>query len=218
MTAGVTYVVAHRAANALADFSRAAATGVAMVEGDVHLFWRRLEVRHLKTLGPIPILWDRWFLANPFTPRLTLTRLLRHAATHVHVMLDLKGVRAAVGDAVRRVLLAEAPGRAVTVCSRNWRALERLRGVPGVRVVHSVGSRRQLAALLARFGPGSLEGVSIHADVLTPAIVRGLRTRANTVMSWPVSSPTQAARLAAWGVEGFIAERPEALLASPAAP
>ena len=218
MTAGVTYVVAHRAANALADLTRAAAAGIAMVEGDVHLFWGRLEVRHLKTLGPIPILWDRWFLANPFMPRLTLSRLLRHSAMDVHLMLDLKGVRASVGDAVRRVLLAEAPGRAVTICSRNWRALERLRGVPGVRVVHSVGSRRQLAALLTRFGPDSLEGVSIHADLLTPAIVRGLRARAKTVMSWPVSSPAQAARLAAWGVEGFIAERPEALGASTVVP
>jgi glycerophosphoryl diester phosphodiesterase len=206
-----TYVVAHRHANALADLERAAGAGVALVEGDVHLFWGRLEVRHLKTIGPIPILWDRWFLANPFMPRLRLERVLREVADDVHLMLDLKGVRSAVGGAVRRVLLAAAPGRPVTVCSRNWRALRRLGRLPGVRIVHSVGSRRQLRALLAGYGPGSLEGVSVHAGLLTPEVVRELRARAATVMSWPVESPERAALLAGWGVQGFITQHPEEL-------
>jgi glycerophosphoryl diester phosphodiesterase len=206
-----TFVVAHRAANRLADLERAASEDVAMVEGDVHLFWGRLEVRHLKTIGPIPILWDLWFLANPFMPRLRLECVLRDTSDDIHLMLDLKGVRSAVGGAVRRVLLGRAPGRPITVCSRNWRALARLGAVPGVRIVYSVGSRRQLRALLRRFGPGALEGVSIHADLLTPAIVRQLRDRAAIVMSWPIGSRERADVLAGWGVQGFITERPEAL-------
>jgi hypothetical protein len=205
-----TFLVAHRAANRLADLERAASEDVAMVEGDVHLFWGRLEVRHLKTIGPIPILWDRWFLVNPFMPRLLLDRLLSHAGGDIHLMLDLKGMRAAVGDAVRRVLLA-SPGYSITVCSRNWRALARLGAVPDVRVVHSAGSRRQLRALLRRFGPGDLEGVSVHADLLTPAIVRQLRDRAATVMSWPIDTRERADVLAGWGVQGFITTHPEML-------
>ncbi len=211
MTRDGTFVVAHRAANRLADLERAASEDVAMVEGDVHLFWGRLEVRHLKTIGPIPILWDRWFLANPFTPRLLFERLLSDAGEDVHLMLDLKGVRAAVGGAVRCVLLTRTQGRPITICSRNWRALARLGAVPGVRIVYSAGSRRQLRALLRRFGPGDLEGVSVHADLLTPAIVRQLRDRAATVMSWPIDTRERADVLAGWGVQGFITERPEAL-------
>jgi glycerophosphoryl diester phosphodiesterase len=211
VTQARTYIVAHRAANTLAELERAAGEGVAMVEGDVHLFWGRLEVRHLKTIGPIPILWDRWFLANPFKPRLRLERVLRDAGEDVHLMLDLKGARSAVGGAVRCALMARAPGRPVTVCSRNWRALARLGVVSGVRVIYSVGSRRQLRALLGRFGPGTLEGVSVHADLLTPAIVGELRDRAATVMSWPIDSSDRADVLAGWGVQGFITEHPEAL-------
>ena len=71
------YVVAHRAANSLEGLQLAGGTGARLHECDIHLFWGRLEVRHLKTIGPIPILWDRWFLANPFTPRLLLADLLR---------------------------------------------------------------------------------------------------------------------------------------------
>lgn len=216
MTQDGTFVVAHRAANRLADLERAASEGAAMVEGDVHLFWGRLEVRHLKTIGPIPILWDRWFLANPFMSRLRLERVLSNTGEHVHLMLDLKGTRSAVGGAVRRALAATAPGRPITVCSRNWRALERLRSAPGVRVVYSVGNRRQLRALLRRFGPGTLAGVSVQADLLTPGIVRELRTRAAIVMAWPVETPQRADLLAAWGVQGFITQHPEAL-APPAA-
>lgn len=206
-----TFLVSHRAANRLADLERAASEDVAMVEGDVHLFWGRLEVRHLKTIGPIPILWDRWFLANPFMPRLLLGRLLSDAGGDIHLMLDLKGVRGAVGGAVRRALLAWTPGRSITVCSRNWRALARLGAVPGVRIVYSVGSRRQLRALLRQFGPGDLEGVSVHADLLTPAVVSQLRDRAATVMSWPIDTRERADVLAGWGVQGFITQRPDVL-------
>jgi glycerophosphoryl diester phosphodiesterase len=211
VTQAGTYIVAHRAANTLAELERAACEGVAMVEGDVHLFWGRLEVRHLKTIGPIPILWDRWFLANPFTPRVRLERVLRDSGADVHLMLDLKGARSAVGGAVRRALLARAPGRPITVCSRNWRALARLGVMPGVRIVYSVGSKRQLRTLLARFGRGTLEGVSVHADLLTPAIVGQLRDRAATVMSWPIDSPERADVLAGWGVQGFITAHPDVL-------
>ncbi len=175
----------------------------------MHLFWGRLEVRHLKTIGPIPILWDRWFLVNPFTPRLLLGDLLAGVEPGEHLMLDLKGLRSAVGRRVRRELAGHR--HPVAVCSRNWRALEQLRGLPDVELIHSVGSPRQLRALLRRFGPSSLQGVSINAALLTPRVVAQLRERATTVMSWPIRTRAQADQLVAWGVRGLITEHPEAL-------
>ena len=73
---GSPFFVAHRAGNDLAQLRAAEEIGLDLVEADIRLFRGRLEVRHLKTLGPIPVLWDRWRLANPFAPRLQLDELL----------------------------------------------------------------------------------------------------------------------------------------------
>lgn len=208
---GEAFVVAHRAANSVDGVAAATALGAAIAECDVHLFWGRLEVRHLKTVGPIPILWDRWFVANPLQRRLRLEELLAASGGH-HLMLDLKGVRGAVGARVRSLLIDRR--EPITVCSRNWRALRPLVGLTHVRVVHSVGSRRQLRRLLARFGPDELTGISIHADLLSAALVAELRVRSPVVMSWPVVSRAQADRLLAWGVQGLITERVRAIAAA----
>ena len=61
----VPFLVAHRAGNDLALLRRAEERGITHVEADLHLFRGRLEVRHLKTVGPLPILWDQWTLAAP---------------------------------------------------------------------------------------------------------------------------------------------------------
>src|SRR5687768_4778981 len=85
------FVVAHRAGNDLPRLREAAALGVPLAEADVHLHRGRIEVRHLKTAGPIPVLWDRWQLASYRTPRLHLETLLSAAAEGPELMLDLKG-------------------------------------------------------------------------------------------------------------------------------
>lgn len=185
---------------------RAEAQRARLVEADVHLYAGRLEVRHLKTIGPLPILWDRWYLAPRDTPRLELRDLLAAVAPETELMLDLKGI----DPRLPRRLAAELDGHPgqVTVCSRNWRFLRRLRGA---RIVHSVGSRHQLRALRRRFGGRRLQGVSIHRDLLDAATVADLRRRAELVLTWPVATAEEARRLASWGVDGVISERFEAL-------
>jgi glycerophosphoryl diester phosphodiesterase len=198
----VPFVVAHRAGNDLAALQGAERLSVGLIEADLHLFRGRIEVRHLKTLGPVPVLWDRWALAPGWTPRLLLEALLDAAAADTPLMLDLKGrdprlaarLRAALGD------------RSVTVCSRTWPLLEALRGAPGVRLVHSAGSRTQLGGLLSGRAGARLGGVSVHRRLLTPAVVDALRDRAETVMTWPVWTVEEARVLGAWGVDGVITE------------
>jgi hypothetical protein len=201
------FIVAHRAGNDLTLLRRAQAAGSGLIEADVHRFRGRLEVRHLKTLGPLPVLWDRWYLAAPGTPRLELADLLRAAAPDAPLMLDLKGR----DRRLARDVLAALDGRAVTVCSRSWRLLDAFAGHPDVRVVHSVGSRRQLRALLRRFEGRRLGGVSIHRRLLDAATVADLRERAELIVSWPVATADEARRLWGWGVHGVITERFEAL-------
>jgi hypothetical protein len=100
------------------------------------------------------------------------------------------------------------------VCSRTWALLEPLRAVDGVRLVHSAGSRRQLAALLAGRAGASLEGVSIHRRLLDPAVAAGLRERAGLLLSWPVATVAEARALWRWGVQGVITEEFEAISAA----
>jgi glycerophosphoryl diester phosphodiesterase len=207
-------VVSHRAANDLTALARAAAAGAQIVEADVHLHRGRLEVRHTKTLWPLPILWDRWYLADPFAPRLMLEDLLAATPRDVTLMLDLKGVKPGLGPAVARLLDADGE-RPTVICSRVWRHLPRFRGRPETVVLHSAGSPGQLRRLLARYRPGELEGVSVKRDLLTPEVVRELRRRAPRVWTWPVDDPALAARLASWGVTGFISDAPAALRADP---
>lgn len=207
------FVVAHRAGNDLARLRAAEALGVALVEADLRLWRGRVEVRHLKTVGPIPILWDKWFLANPFAPRLRLEELLEAAAPETHLLLDLKGRSRGLAELVVEAL---PTGRKVTVCARSPRLLEPFAGVRGVRRFRSVGSRRQLRRLLARLDAVALDGVSIHERLLDERVVAALRERAATVITWPVNTASRAAELARLGVHGLISDEP-ALLAEPTA-
>jgi glycerophosphoryl diester phosphodiesterase len=203
-------VIAHAGANTLEALA-GAGERADVVEADVHLFRGRLEVRHAKTLGPVRILWERWYLLPRDTPRVTLEDVLAAVGPQVDLMLDLKGrdprMAGAVLDAAREVVDA----RGLILSARAWRTADRLLGTPGVRTLHSVGNARQLRALLRRYRPGSLEGVSVHRRLLTPATASALRERAPWLWSWPVDDPADARALAGWGVTGFISDAPERL-------
>jgi hypothetical protein len=201
----VSFLVAHRAGNDLARLGEAERLGVTLVEADVRLWRGRLEVRHLKTIGPVPILWDRWELANPFAPRLGLDALLAAARPETELMLDLKGRHPRLA---RLVLDALPPGRRVTVCARSRRLLAPFAGRPGVRVLQSAGSRRQVQALLRRPDPLALDGVAVHERLLDERTVAELGRRCSLVLSWPVNSVERARELAASGVDGLISDDP----------
>jgi hypothetical protein len=205
------FIVAHRAGNDLALLRRAERARPRLIEADVHLYRGRLEVRHLKTLGPLPVLWDRWYLASPRTPRLELSALLDGAAPGTPLMLDLKGRNRRLSQRVAAELACRPAQGPVTVCSRSWRLLAPFLDDPAVRVVHSVGSRRQLRMLRRRFADRRLGGISIHRRLLDADTVADLRARAELIVSWPVATVEEARRLGAWGVDGVITERFEAL-------
>lgn len=207
------FLIAHRAGNDLDALRRANGLGLPWVEADLRLFRGRIEVRHLKTLGPVRVLWDRWFLAPRSTPRLLLGELLSAVGGDTELVLDLKGPDPRLGRRVLAALRAGPAARRVTVCSRSWRQLRRFRGEPGVRVLHSVGSPRQLRRLLRRARGRRLEGVSVHARLLTPETAARLRERADLLVSWPVNTLEEARRLLALGVDGLISDEPERLAA-----
>jgi glycerophosphoryl diester phosphodiesterase len=197
------FIIAHRAGNDLERLREAESLGIDFVEADLRLWRGRVEVRHLKTIGPIPIFWDRWLLANPFTPRLRLENLLEAVVPRTELLLDLKGRNSQLAQLVLEQLPCD---RRVTVCARSWRLLEPFRDRSNIRVVYSIGSHRQLNRLLERFDGRQLDGVSIHERLLDARTVAELQRRVAVVMTWPINTLHRAHELTAMGVNGLISD------------
>lgn len=171
-------------------------------------------MRHLKTLGPVPLYWDRWELASPFRRSLVLSELLRSSTGTHELLLDLKGSRMRLAELVRSELAPYLPERRFAVCARSWSLLEAFEGLP-VRRFASVGSRRQLRALLERFADAGLDGVSVHERLLDARVIADLRSVAGLVLTWPVNVPARARELLRLGVDGLISD--EARVIAPVA-
>lgn len=202
--------VAHRAGNHLDALREAEEMGVDLVEADVHWFFGRLEVRHEKTLGPLPILWERWRLISPFTPRLLLPTLLAEAATGTELMLDLKGLDPRLAKAVARLIGDRPAQTAIAVSARNWWLLKPFSPIAGVRCIRSIGSRLQLRVLL-HLTRARLDGVSIHESLLDAATVRALHRRTNLIITWGARTHQRVDELHALGVDGITTEDSEIL-------
>jgi hypothetical protein len=198
MTDGRLLAVAHRAGNSLAGLHGAVRLGADVIEADVHHHRGRLEVRHLKTMGPLPWLWDRWELRSGSAPRLGLADLLAAADRGITFMLDVKGRHVAAGAAVARALHEHAPARPVLVCSRYWPALAPFDDVPWIRTVRSARTRAELSLLLRWLDrtPRAGHGASVHRSLLTPATVARLHQRVEVVMTWPVDDLAALAAVA----------------------
>ncbi len=201
--------IAHRAGNSLAGLHGANELGVDVIECDVHHHRGRLEVRHLKTAGPLPFLWDKWELVSAWAPRLGLEELLeadRHGTTF---MIDLKGPRPGGAREVAALLHERQHDRELYVCGRWWSSVERVAELPYVLPVLSARNRLEFPRLLRRLETGPpVHGVSVHRSHLSAAVVERLHRHVELVMTWPINdlgSLDQALRI---GVGGVISDEP----------
>ena len=204
--------IAHRAGNSLAGLHAANTLGVDVIECDVHEHRGRLEVRHLKTAGPLPFLWDRWELASASAPRLGLRELLeadRHGTTF---MLDLKGRRNTAARSVARMLHEVARHEPVLVCGRYWPSVELVAELPYARAVLSARNRVELARLRQRVAEEpAAHGVSIHLSLLDEKLVAGLLRHVEVVMTWPVNDEAALDIALGLGANGIISDEPDVL-------
>lgn len=200
--------IAHRAGNTLSGLATANELGVDVIECDVHGHRGRIEVRHLKTAGPLPFLWDRWELAPASAPRLGLAELLaadRHGTTF---MLDLKGRRPTTGRAVAQLLNDVGHSRPLLACGRWWPGVDALaEDLAFVRPVLSARTRGELLRLRRRLVTGPVPfGVSVHASLLDVGVVAELREQVEQVMTWPVNDEKVLETVVAHGVTGVISD------------
>ena len=196
-------VIAHRAGNSLPRAVRAIQNGVDMIEADVWRHRKDLEIRHLKTLGPLPVLWDRWELKPGWTPRLKLPELLAEVPPELPIMLDLKGEDPHLPTSIIQTMREVSPEHRMLMCTRNWLHLDRIREVDDVFRIYSVGNIEERDTVFSRLDDMTHPAVSIHADLVTPAIMRAFDDRGVTVISWGVSSRRNAELLLSLGVDGL---------------
>jgi glycerophosphoryl diester phosphodiesterase len=197
--------IAHRRGNTLDGLREALAAGVDLVEADVHVRRGRLEVRHLKTMGPLPWLWDKGELVHRRLHRhLELAELIEALGEDHRLMIDLKGVHPRLAPSVAGLLREAVPDRGLTVCTKSWWMLDAF-DVP-VRPVMSAASRRGLARLRARVASGPVHGVSVRRSLLTPQVVAELHRGTGLVMTWPVDTPEALADARRLGVDAVISK------------
>ena len=198
--------IAHRAGNHLDALRLAEAADVDLIEADIWHYRGRMEIRHLKTLGPLPLLWDRWELRSGTGPRLLLPDLLQAAAPTTTLMLDLKGRDHHLARSVAAACERELAGREVVICARHWPLLGAFADNPLVTPVHSVGNRRQLAAVLTRLDGHPRPAVSVHERLLTPDSVGLLKGHGAAIITWPINTADAVERMAVLGVDGLISD------------
>jgi glycerophosphoryl diester phosphodiesterase len=196
--------VAHRAGNDLDVLHEAALLGADVIEADVHLHRGRLEVRHQKSMGPLPWLWDQWRVYPADLERLLLDELLDALPTGQTVMLDLKGI-GRVGPSTLEHLHERSVEHPLWVCARWWPSSLAFADVPWARVLLSARGRTAVARLRRHLRTSTPPyGVSVHLSMLRPDLVDEIQSYGTKVLSWPVDDEPSLTRAHALGIDGAI--------------
>jgi glycerophosphoryl diester phosphodiesterase len=198
-------LIAHRAGNEPARLRAAERARADVIEADLHLRRGRLELRHLKTVGPLPLYWDRWALAPPWRRFDDLHDLLAAAQAETVLMLDLKGSDAAAARLLSSAIAGAGRGSRIYVSARAWPLLDEI-DPAHARRIGSAARPAQLARLIRHVARRPLDGASLHLRLLDREALRPLREHAPLLMSWPVNHRSEAERASAVGVKGLISD------------
>jgi glycerophosphoryl diester phosphodiesterase len=203
--------IAHRAGNDLKRAVEAHADGADMLETDIWPFHGRLEVRHTKTIGPLPIYWEKWCIVSIGGRQMNLSELLEGAPADARLFLDLKGQFPRLGHRVVRTIKRIQPERQIVVCGRSWRQLDAIASVPNVHVFYSVGDEDQLSRVWTKLEGQRHRAVSINYGLLTEDTVARFNDLRATIIAWTVNDPAVARSLFKLGVDGFTTDNRELL-------
>ncbi len=202
-------MIAHRAGNTPELAAGAIAAGADLIEVDLWRYRSRLEIRHVKTMGPIPLLWDRWELHPGWRPRFQLAALLERVPVEQLLFLDLKGEDPALGPDIVGTIRTLQPERRIILCGRTWPQLDRLVDDPDVCLFYSVGSDEELANIWGRIRPMRHPAISINRRYLTPELMGRFKEIGATVVSWSINTLDDAKRFHEMGVDGFTSDNLE---------
>ena len=193
--------IAHRAGNDLARLERAKAIGADLAELDVWLHRGRLEVRHAQTVGPLPLLRDRWRFSPGWGPRLELGAVIEAAGRDVTLMVDLKSDTPALSEAVAAAFERHLPGAPYAVTTREWHLLEPFEGHKHVTRIPSAAWPHEIGALASDLGE-RYRALSLHATLAQPVLMRELAESGVATYVWPVNTPDALERVLEAGAAG----------------
>lgn len=203
--------IAHRGGNSLEEARAAIAYGADMLETDVWPYRGRLEVRHVKTIGPLPIYWEKWYIDSVGGRQLRLQELLDGVPTEARLFLDLKGRNPNLGKRVIEAIAKLQEKREVILCGRSWNQLDPIEALPNVHVFYSVGEEKELANVWSRLERQRHPAVSIHHGLLTEPTIARLKELGATIVAWTVNDPGIAKPLFAHGIDGFTSDNADML-------
>ena len=193
--------IAHRAGNDLARLEHATSIGADLVELDVWLRRGRLEVRHAKTVGPLPLLRERWRLSPGWGPRLELEAVIEAAGSDVQLMVDLKSETLALSEGIVAAFDRQVSGATYAVTTREWWLLEPFEGRDGVCLIPSAAWPHELAELMPTLGD-RFHARSMHITLVEPALMSELAGRGVSTFVWPVNTAAELERVLGAGAAG----------------
>ena len=193
--------IAHRAGNDLTRLECARAIGADLAELDVWLRRGRVEVRHAKTVGPLPILRERWRFSPGWGARLDLDAVIEAAGPDLRLMVDLKSETLALSEAVAAAFDRRLPGAAYAVTTREWWLLEPFEGREQVCLIPSAAWPHELAELMPHLGE-RFDALSMHITLVEPALMSELARRGVSTCVWPVNATADLERVLGAGATG----------------
>jgi glycerophosphoryl diester phosphodiesterase len=203
-------LIAHGAGNTPAQVQQALEETADFVEVDLFVHRGRFEARHERSMYPLPLWVEKWYLRWAPREPFGLAELLRKATGKAGVFLDLKNGNGSAARLVRQAL-DDLSGEAgpVVASSQYWYLLRQLRvEAPGVALFYSIDVRAKLDLFLS-VSERDVEpvGVSCRHTLIDERTVAELHRRGLEVVAWTIDDPDRAAQLAGWGVDGITTHR-----------
>ena len=199
-------MIAHRYGNDLALLAAAVAAGADYVETDIRPYRGRLDVRHAKTLGPLPIIWDRWYVRRYPRDPLDLDTVLNALPKGMGIMLDLKGNDPVLPELLLAALRRHPDPHPIMISSRFWDYLPSLRDYPGLMLFHSIGTRGQLERVRPLLDLRENDAVCVKYTLLDGPTVASLKQQVSMVSTWGINDTERLRHAIDWGVDAIITD------------
>ena len=213
-------LIAHGGGNGPEPVREALAASVPFIEVDVWLHRGRLEARHERRVpGPLPILYEFWYLTPAPRPPYHLEDLLLACEGRASVLLDLKNGLGKLAPVLRQTLAAFGRGIDVVASSQNWPLLREVKvACPELELYYSIDTPDQFDLFQSVMLHDPLPaGVSCRHTLLDRRTVRDFHDAGLAVAAWTVDDGDRARDLVRWGVDAITTNQVEEIRAALAA-
>jgi glycerophosphoryl diester phosphodiesterase len=209
-------LIAHAAGNSADAVERAIAAGADAVEADLYAQRDHFEVRHERSLFPLPVLVERWYVRRRPRRPMRLVNLLDLVGGRCAVLLDLKSGGPRSAHILERVLREAPDGTDLAVSSQFWYMVRAVNAAhTSIPALYSIDVRAKLDLFMSvAERDRQAAGVSIRHTLLDRPTAETLQERGMIVAAWTVDDVDRARELAEWGVDAITTNRIEDAIAA----